>query len=224
MKRIFAIIFLFVFLMSTNIFPQFRLKIGPLTGLNFNIGTGSDLPQTITGFGFAFGAQVDMRFTPVIGMISQIQFYDNISGGLSQTGNIPFGQNGIVEQVIPGTLNTDFSVAYFMIEPLLKMNIPASGFYFLVGPAIGFNIQGSYSQSFSAQGGGQSQKLGTGTLQNTNVRFAVKAGAGYDIPVSNLLTLTPQFTFGYGITTIQSDVSSRIMSFQLAAIAKFRLI
>lgn len=218
MKKTIFFILMSVLLISSNSFPQFRLKIGPLTGLNFNIGTGSDLPQTVTGFGITFGAQVDMRFTPVIGIISQIEFYDNLSGGYSETGNFQF-QDG----VFPATVNVDYSLAYFMIEPLLKMNIPASGFYFLVGPAIGFNVQGSISQSITPQGG-QTQKLGTITIQNTNVRFAIKAGAGYDIPVSSLVTLTPQFTFGYGITTIQSDFSARIMIFQIAAIAKFKLI
>ena len=158
MKKTIFFILMSVLLISSNSFPQFRLKIGPLTGLNFNIGTGSDLPQTVTGFGITFGAQVDMRFTPVIGIISQIEFYDNLSGGYSETGNFQF-QDG----VFPATVNVDYSLAYFMIEPLLKMNIPASGFYFLVGPAIGFNVQGSISQSITPQGG-QTQKLGTITI------------------------------------------------------------
>ncbi len=227
MKRIILFILIGLFLISSNAFPQFGLKLGPLTALNFNIGTGSDLDQTQTGFGFVFGSQLDMKITPIIGIIAQVQFYDNMSGGTS-VDQTTTGINQQGQQVsLSYTLNADNSIAYFMIEPLLKLNLPASGFYFLFGPSIGFNIESSTALSITSDQNltfNDGLTKHTGTLKNMNVRFALKAGAGYDIPISNLLTLTPQFTFGYGITTVQSDVSSRVMNFQLAAIAKFRLI
>jgi len=114
-------------------------------------------------------------------------------------------------------------LAYFMIEPLLKLSIPRSGFYFLVGPAIGFNIQGSLDQKLVDQQGNTIYK-GNSSLKNTLVRFELKGGAGYDIPLGGITTLTPQFSFGYGLTDVQSDFSARVMTFQLAAIVKFKLL
>ncbi len=56
------------------------------------------------------------------------------------------------------------------------------------------------------------------------MRFAVKAGAGYDIKLSSLMTLAPQFTFGFGITNVIKDFSARALSFQLGTALKFNLI
>lgn len=214
-----AVLILVFFFASTkeSDAQQFRLSLGPLTGMNFNILTGSDLNDTYTGFGFVFGSQLDMSFTPVLGILAQVQFYDNMSGSSSFTGQLA-ALNGA-----QGTLDEDLSFAYFMIEPLLKLNLPGSGMYFLAGPAIGFNIQSSYTDTYTLQNG-QRVPPQKGSIKNTNVRFAVMAGAGYDIQLNSLITLTPQFTFGFGITNLIQDVSARALSFQLGTAVKFRLI
>ena len=56
-----------------------------------------------------------------------------------------------------------------------------------------------------------------------NVRFEIKVGSGMDIPISNNIWLNPSLSFGYGLTKVQSDVSSRIMTFQALCGVKFRL-
>ena len=142
-----VLILVFFFASTKDSDAQFRLKLGPYTGMNFNLGTGSDLNETLTGFSFFFGSQVEMGFSPTIGMITQVQFYDNRSGGTSETG--VFGVPGVGN--VQGTLDNSYSLAYFMIQPLLKLNLPASNFYFLVGPSIGFNIQASLEQTLTPQ-------------------------------------------------------------------------
>ena len=57
-----------------------------------------------------------------------------------------------------------------------------------------------------------------------NVRFGIKAGAGYDIKLSNLVDLTPQFNFEYGITNVRSNVSSKLLTFQVMVGAKFKVL
>ena len=218
-----VLILIFFFASTQDSDAQFRLKLGPYTGMNFNLGTGSDLQETMTGFSFFFGSQVEMGFTPTIGMITQLQFYDNRSGGTSETGTFQTQQGNVT-----GTLDSDISLAYFMIQPLLKLTLPSSNFYFLVGPSIGFNIEASqaYTLTPQAQQGQQQQQpiKGKSSIKDTNVRFELTTGAGYDIPLSSLLVLTPQFTFGFGITTIIKDFSARIMTFQLGTALKFKLI
>ena len=217
---LFCVLILFIFSQTTN--AQFKMKVGPQLGLNFNIGVGSDLQQTPTGFGFVFGGQVDMNFTPMIGLIANLQFYDNRSGSYSHDGTI---QNGS-----PYTETIGTSIAYFMVEPLFKLAIPRSGFYFVMGPMMGFNIEGSQENSVTSPnndvfyGGIQGQTTQKFTLQNMNVRFGIKFGSGYDITLSRLIDLTPQFNFEYGITNVRSNVSSKILTFQVLVGCKFKVL
>jgi hypothetical protein len=210
-------LFLLFFLVQPG-WAQFGLKLAPVTGLNFNIGTGSDLQQTGTGLGMVVGAQTDMQFSPVIGIIASLQFYDVRSWSMSEQGNLaPLGIQG------NGTVKTNVSLGYFVIEPLLKLSIPQSGFYFIVGPGLGINIQGSTQLIVTPQG----QQVIRGakqTLQNTNARFELKAGAGFDIPLGTWIDLTPQFSFGFGVSNIIQDFSARVLTFQLSTAVKFKLI
>ncbi len=225
MKKILFLTLVFAFLISlqekSN--AQFNLKLGPVTGMNFNIGTGSDLPETSSGFGFLFGAQVDMNFTPVIGLITNLQFYDNRSGGYNLDGTLKGTNTAVTEE-------RNFSVAYFLIEPLFKLRIPGSGFYFVVGPELGFTVQSSFSTRLEQQNGNPINYPGTttnkskGSLKNTNARFAIKLGSGIDLPVGKLVTLAPQLNFGYGITTFQENFESRILTIQALLAVKFTLI
>lgn len=86
MKKVFAYFFLVsvVFLLtSNNGLAQFKLKLGPSIGMNFNIHTGSDI-EGGTSVGLIFGGTLDMGFTPMIGLITNLQFYDNRSGSWSK--------------------------------------------------------------------------------------------------------------------------------------------
>ncbi|MGE5497118.1 MAG: outer membrane beta-barrel protein [Syntrophothermus sp.] len=199
-------------------FSQFRLKLGPQTGLNFNIGTGSDMPKTSSGFGFFIGGTVDMNFSPMVGLITNLQFYDNRSSSFSESDTF---------QGIKYTVENSSSIAYFMIEPLFKLSIPRSGFYFVMGPAVGFNVQAtgeakitSANDQITFNDGSTKQ---SSSIDNMNARFEVKLGAGYDIDLGPLY-LTPQLTFGYGITEVREELSARILTIQALVAVKFNLI
>lgn len=220
MKRsLTVIIILFsISFLSSSSYAQFHLKLGPQTGMNYNIGTGSDIEETFTGFGFHLGGTADMSFTPTIGLITNIQFYDNRSASSSTEGTV---------QGIAYTLNNDVSLAYFLIEPLFKINIPMSGFYFVAGPAFGFSIQSSRELRITSSNNQVTFNDGSTkykeTLKNTLARFALKFGAGYDIPIGSVY-LTPQAAFEYGLTNIQSDVEARVLTIQALVAVKFSLL
>ena len=100
MKKMFTFLFLasMIFLLaSNNGFAQFKLKVVPQTGMNFNLHTGSDI-ESGSGFGLVVGGGVDMQFSNTIGLIANLQFYDNRSGSISQTGSgsisRPAGKSG----------------------------------------------------------------------------------------------------------------------------------
>lgn len=222
--------FLILFFSSNKDFAQFRLSLGPATGLNFNLHTGSDLDETGTGFGLVIGGSVDMEFTNTIGLVTNLQFYDNRSGSSTDesTQNLNDGTPVNVSE------ESSIGLAYLMIEPLFKLSLPNSGFYFVMGPSLGFNIEGSIEQTntFTLTQGQTWQETGTnkltreskGSLDDLLVRFELKLGAGYDIPVGTSISLFPQVTFGYGITKVQEDVSWRILTVQALFGVKFRLI
>ena len=91
---------------------QFHLGVAPELGMNFNIHSGSDLDQTGTGFGVAFGGEADMKFSKSIGMIGRLAFYDNRSGSTSTTGT---------QQGVNYTVDNSVSLAYLSLEPLITI-------------------------------------------------------------------------------------------------------
>ncbi len=218
MKNIFTSIILILFLSNIS-YSQFKMKVGPTLGLNFNIGTGSDLNETATGLGLLIGAQVDMNFTRTIGLITNVQFYDNRSGSSSSEGT----QSGISYSITSSS-----SLAYFMIEPLFKLDLTGSRLYFVMGPMVGFNIEASSELRLTSQNNRLTFTDGSTkikqSIKNTLVRFGIKTGAGYNIPLSRLVELTPQLYFEYGLTNIQSNVSARILTFQALVTAKFNIL
>jgi len=211
MKKYFTILLVVLFLSPALINAQFHLSVGPVTGLNFNIHSGSDLDKTATGFGLIFGGQCDMQFSKTFGLLTTIYFYDGRYGSSSDTKSY-YGQSYTVE--------TSGSIAYFSIEPLAKLKFNGSNLYVLAGPSIGFNMESESEVKYSGAYTG-TQKT---TLKDMNVRFELKAGAGYDFNLSRLLTLAPHFTFGYGLTNVQKDVKWKIMTFQAGCALRFNLI
>ncbi len=219
---------IFVFLMSvifisSSTYAQFRLSLSPALGLNFNLHTGSDLPASGNGFGMMIGGYADMNFTENIGLIAGLAFYDNRSGSYSETGTIPGYTYTYSEDV-------GASLAYFQIESLFKLGVKRSNFYFVMGPVLGFNISSEAEVTYKIttpgvtfQDGSTSQKSKS-TIKDTQVRFELKAGAGYDIPVAEGIAIAPQLTFGYGLTNVVSDVKWSILTIQALVGVKINML
>lgn len=230
MKKVFVFFLVtgLVFLLSSNTHAQFKLSVVPQTGMNFNLHTGSDI-ESGSGFGLVIGGGVDMQFTNTIGLTANLQFYDNRSGSISKTGSNQYQDNQGNPVTSTVTADNSISLAYFMIEPLFKLRVPNSGFYFVIGPCVGFNVEGStestVTESFPPPyQSNDSKKTSKATLKETLVRFELKAGAGYDIWVSKSLAITPQLTFGYGITKVVKDVTWRVLTIQALTGVKIALI
>jgi Outer membrane protein beta-barrel domain len=210
-----------VLFISSSAYAQFRLSLSPALGLNFNLHTGSDLPESGNGFGMMIGGYADMNFTENIGLIAGLAFYDNRSGSYSQTGT---------EQGVSYTADYSASLAYFQIESLFKLGVKRSNFFFVMGPVLGFNISSEGEQTikittpgYTFQDGSTSQKT-KATIKDTQVRFELKAGAGYDIPVADGIAIAPQLTFGYGLTNVVSDVKWSILTIQAQVGVKINML
>lgn len=216
-----------------NSYGQFRMKLGPQIGLNFNLHNGSDLKESGSGFGFVFGGQVDMNFSSNIGLITNLQFYDNRSGSNEEESSNQYQDNQGNPVTSTVTDEQDISLAYFLIEPLFKLSIPQSGFYFFAGPSLGFNVEGSFERTVTEtlpdpytfnDGSNKSTAKSKGSIKDLLARVELKLGSGMDIPIGTGMYISPQLSFGYGITKVQEDVSWRVMTAQALVAFKFSLI
>ena len=209
-----------IFLLGTSLRAQFRMSVGPQVGLNINLLNGSDVENGGSGVGFLFAGQTDLTFNSdrSLGMLVNFSFYDNRSGSFSST--IPVPQQGFNQ-----TQDSDISLAYFQLEPLFKYRLPV-GVYFVFGPGLGFNLSGERTVKFTNTFQNGQQQTGTAkeTLRNTNTRFALITGAGYDIRLSQLITLAPQLTFRFGMTDIVENFALKVMTFQAGVACKFHVL
>jgi hypothetical protein len=208
MKKILTLISITIFLISTQSFGQFHLKAGPALGLNVNVASGDLTTDTYSGIGILLGGQLDMNFSPMIGLILNLNIYDNKSVSTS-------GTQGTTDYT------EDVSLGYFEIQPLFKLQIPKSGFYFFAGPGMGFNIQ-STDNTTQTTGNNQPQ-TNKSTLKNLAFRFDIKGGAGFDISTGSLLDISPEISFAYGITNVFSKGASwKIMTINFTSVFKFK--
>jgi len=216
MKRIilFSTIILLVGFTSTS-FSQFHMSVGPAFGMNMNLHGGSDLDQGGTGFGIAFAGKADMSFDRGrnLGVIFGLVFYDGRGGSSSASGTDPYYGNY--------TQDNDVSISYFQIETLFRYRLNG-GLYFFFGPQIGFCESAESEITYTLQGGG-SQKSKS-TIKDTPARFELKMGGGYDIPLSKLITLSPELSFGMGLSNVIKDVKYHIHTIQAEVVCKFNII
>lgn len=221
MKKITLIIILISAVLNiANItYGQFRLKMGPAGGVNFNIVTGPDVKTTPTGFGILAGGQFDMNFSSSIGLITNI-FYDDKTASSSEDGRTNDGT--------PYTLDRTLKLAYVTIEPLFKLSVPGSGYYFVVGPSVGFNVKNTAEQTVKSQNNDVTFENGERSVSepfpDVTTRFEAKLGFGVDIDLGSGVYLTPQLFSGYPITSVQKDQSERIISIQGIVGVKFSLL
>ena len=211
MKKAITTAVALIFLFTLPLSAQFKLGLEPALGFNFNLHSGSDLPESGSGVGIVFGGYAHMMFSKNIGMIAGLTFYDNRSGSYSSTQ---------AYQGVNVTSDVSASLAYFQIESLFKYAMP-SGFYFVAGPVLGFNVESEGEVKQSAPG--YQSSTSKSTIKETLVRFELKAGAGYEIPISKSIAIVPQVTFGYGLTNVVKDVKWKIMTFQALCGVKFDL-
>jgi hypothetical protein len=191
---------------------QFKLSLGPVVGMNYNFYSGSTIEAmnaSVNGFGFAIGGQMDMKFTPVVGLTTTITAFDGLNATATRI------QNG-VKSVIA------YNMAYLMINPSLKFSVPSTGLGFLIGPGVGFKLQG-WGEAYSFQNGTRVQDIERTEFANLKPRLEANMGMVYDFDLGGV-TLAPYFTFSYGLNKIAEAMEIRISYVQFGVACKFGLI
>jgi hypothetical protein len=199
---------------------QTKIAVGLALGGSYNVHTGSNLQKTGTGFGFAGGGQLDISFTKSLGLLTTIYAYDNRIGNYIHT----MTQGGL-----DYSADVTVTIAYAAVEPLLKYTMPDKRFYLVVGPYIGYKVDGrseiittilTPGYSFS---NGFSYVTTSSDLQDVNLRFELAFGGGYAFAIDPTSRLTAQLTAGYGLNDIEKNVNWRINSIRLIAGLEFDL-
>jgi hypothetical protein len=211
MKKVFLTVILFAGLAGT-VWGQFKMSVGPSVGMNYTFYHGSDIDNTnlsYNGVNIALSGQADMKFTPVIGLLTALTFFDgmNAKGSITQSGTTQ------AEQI---------RISYMMFNPSLKFSVPSTGLSFYAGPGFGFKLLGS-GESYQIQNGQRTQVAAKADLVNLNPRIEAIVGMMYDFNLGGVI-LTPQFSFNYGLNKVQETSEWKASCVQFGFACKFPVI
>lgn len=205
-KYLSVIILLVLF--TANLSAQTRVEIGPRVTGNFNIYNQKGLTGTWNGLGIGMGANVDVSFSPHIGMMVYLTAFDMKNFSNSQTNN-----NVITE--------TSLSLSYLTLDPMFKAEF--SGFYMVAGPSIGIKLNSSGEVTQTATG--QTPAVNNRDFDTNSIRFDIAAGTGYTFRLSQDIGLGTDLIAYIPLTDTYNfpGLSNSIFSLKLGASLKFRL-
>jgi hypothetical protein len=180
--------------------------------MNYNFYHGSAISNSnmsFNGVGLSAGGQLDMRFTPVVGMLATVTVFDGLSakGSISQQG---------VKSV------QNIGLGYLTIDPALKFAIPGTGLGFFAGPGIGFKLTGT-SEQYQVANGQRTQVAPKSDLLNVNIRVNGQIGMLYDFDLKSLF-LSPYFLFDYGFTDVDEGGGWKAAGIKFGLAIKFKVV
>ncbi len=199
--------FSIIFLLSSSIFAQTTVKIGPRVSGNFNIYNAKALQGTWNGIGVGIGGAVDVTFGKTIGLMVNLTAFDMKNFSNSQT----FGNT---------TVDNSLSLAYLTIDPMFKAEF--SGFYMVGGPSIGIKLNSSGETTQSGNGQNQVQPINPETK---SIRFDIAVGTGYNFKLSSDMSLGTDFMAHIPITDTYNfpGTSNSIFSLKLGVSLRFKI-
>ena len=201
------LVFSLIFLLSTSIFAQTTVRIGPRVSGNFNIYNAKALQGTWNGIGVGIGGAVDVTFGKTIGLLVNLTAFDMKNFSNSQTiGNT--------------TVENSLSLAYLTIDPMFKAEF--SGFYMVGGPSIGIKLNSSGEATQSGNGQNQVQPLNPETK---SIRFDIAVGTGYNFKLSSDMSLGTDFMAHIPVTDTYNfpGVSNSVFSLKLGVALRFKI-
>ncbi|HOV91641.1 MAG TPA: OmpA family protein [Candidatus Kapabacteria bacterium] len=228
-RFLFPILFVMVFFSSaysqTNI--KMPINIGITGGLGLNMHnpdwtdhgplTGRPLRynQTSTAIGYYGGIIANFPINDIFTISARIG-YNNLNGTIKATAT-----NGIITE--SNTIDT--RLEYFEVSPILELHnlLPVKNIYLLVGLELAtpFTAEGDVTYT-------ENSTPSTWSRMNTPMedkvpRVALAVGAGYVIPLSKNVFLTPEASFRFGITNISSESSWTVNQLRLGVSLTFGL-
>ena len=200
--------FSLIILLSSSIFAQTTVMIGPRVTGNYNIYNEKGLTGSWSAIGVGVGGTVDATFSKVIGLMVNLTFFDMRSWGNSIT---------------QGNQTNEYTrtLSYLTIDPMFKMEF--SRFYMVAGPSLGIKLGSSGENSAIVTG--QTPQIQTVTLDTKTIRFDIATGAGYTFKLSNDMGLGTDFMVHIPITDTYNfpGLSNSILTLKLGVSLKFKI-
>jgi len=173
---------------------QIQLSFAPGVGFNYNMHSfeKDGTEHSLSGFGAVLSGQFDIQFSRNLGLLLWIDAFNDMSGSnkISETDNSAV-------------------LRYFSIAPTLKIYIPGYPFYVYAGPGFGLFPRCEYTLGNDVIDIGEYGKL--------NTRVDLRLGLGYEIYLSDRITLSPYIGFNYGLTSVD-DVNFQRENWKVNAI------
>jgi hypothetical protein len=187
---------------------QVQVSAGVGGGINYNFHSLSDGEESFHGFGGLVTGQVDLQFSRYAGLLLWIDFYSDLSG----------------KKKMEGGSSIETKLGYLNIAPTLKLCIPGSPFYFYGGPGIAFKTKARLKLTVPYEEEGYRSNVAEEIdIEETNTRFDLRFGLGYDIFASNKLIISPFAGFHYGFNKITKDGEWKINTLNVGIAARFNV-
>ena len=200
--------FSLIFLLSSSIFAQTRVMIGPRVTGNYNIYNEKGLTGSWSAIGVGIGGTVDVTFTRIIGIMVNLNFFDMRNWGNSIT---------------QGNQTNEYTrtLSYLTLDPMFKAEF--SGFYMVAGPSLGIKLgSGGENSSITT---GQNPQTQSVNLDTKSIRFDIAAGAGYTFKLSQDMGLGTDFMVHIPITDTYNfpGLSNSVLTLKLGVSLKFKI-
>ncbi len=197
-----------IFLLSSSIFAQTSVMIGPRVTGNFNIFNLKNSTGTYNGIGVGFGPTVDVTFGKHIGIMVNMTAFDMRNFSNSQT-----IQNTTVESA--------YSLSYLVLDPMFKAEF--SGFYMVAGPSLGIKLNSSGEITQSASG--QAPVIQPDNPDTKSIRFDIAVGTGYTFKLSSDMGLGTDFLVNIPLSDTYNlpGRSNSIFTMKLGVALKFKI-
>ncbi|MBK7629146.1 MAG: outer membrane beta-barrel protein [Ignavibacteriales bacterium] len=202
------IAFSIIFLLSSSIFAQTTVMIGPRVTGNFNIYNQKGLTGTWNGVGVGFGPTVDVTFGKHIGIMVNLTAFDMRNFSNSQTqGNT--------------TQDQSLTLSYLALDPMFKADF--SGFYMVAGPSLGIKLNSSGETTVTVTG--QAPQINPINIETKSLRFDIAVGTGYTFKLSSDMGLGTDFMAYIPLTDTYNTpgISNSIFSMKLGVSLKFKI-
>ncbi len=204
----YLLVFSMLFLMSTSIFAQTTVMIGPRVSGNFNIYNQKGLTGTWNGIAVGFGGTVDVTFGKHIGLMANLTAFDMRDFSNSQTqGNT--------------TQDQSLTLSYLAIDPMFKLEF--SGFYMVAGPSLGIKLNSSGESTTTVTG--QAPQVNPINIETKSIRFDIAVGTGYTFKLSSDMGLGTDFMAYIPLTNTYNTpgISNSIFTLKLGVALKFKI-
>lgn len=186
----------FMLCMAINAGAQVQVSAG--VGGGVNIAQHFDQENEFYALNPLVTAQVDLQFSRLLALLVWVE-------GMSGMSFNPDFEDDF---------DYHYSINYFSIAPTLKLCFPRRPLYVYLGPGFGFKTTGKVRQTY------ESLSL-TEDLTDMNMRIDARLGVGYDIFLTNRMTLSPFVGFNFGLNEVVKDSDWKANTFQAGLVLRY---